>query len=154
MGNHRYDVTEMFSRRFRQLALCVLLGALLVIANHYVENWRTGSPGISWQRPFAGLRSNWGEPATLADHFARHGADFTVRSAEEYARLARDFGERAQRGELLVKVDDDGTQRVFEPKTGTFGAYNDDWTTKTFFKPRSRDYFARQPGRLVKPAKR
>jgi pyocin large subunit-like protein len=99
------------------------------------------------------LRSNWGEPATLADHFARHGADFAARNAEDYARFARDFGERARRGELLVKVDDDGTQRVFEARTGTFGAYNDDWTTKTFFKPRSRDYFARQPGRLVNPAK-
>jgi hypothetical protein len=148
----------MFFRHCRNVALCILVGALLVLANHHVGNWRAESPtrgerGISWQRPLAGLRSNWGNPATLADHFDRHGADFGARSADDYARLARNFGERAQRGELLVKVDDDGTRRVFEARTGTFGAYNDDWTTKTFFKPRSRDYFARQPGRLVNPAR-
>jgi pyocin large subunit-like protein len=147
----------MFSRRLRQLVLVFFVGTLFFVASDRVEDWRAGSPTsftskptISWQRPLAGLRSSWANPATLEDHFARHGADFGARSAEEYTRLAKEFGERARRGELLVKIDDDGTRRVFEAKTGTFAAYNDDWTTKTFFKPRSRDYFARQPGRLVK----
>ena len=151
----------MLSRRFWQLALLFFLGTLFFVAKERVEDWRTGSaasfqakPTISWQRPLAGSRSNWGNSATLADHFARHGADFGARSAEEYARFAMNFGERAQRGEFPVKIDDDGTRRVYEAKTGTFGAYNDDWTTKTFFKPRSRDYFARQPGRLVKLGER
>jgi hypothetical protein len=146
----------MFSRRFWQLTLLFFLGALFFVAKDRVGDWRTGSskPAISWQRPLADFRSNWGNPATLADHFARHGADFGARSAEEYAHLAMNFGERAQRGELPVKIDDDGTRRAFEAKTGTFGAYDEDWTAKTFFKPRSRDYFARQPGRLVKLGER
>ena len=68
MENYRYDVTEMFSHRSRQLALCVVLGALLVTANYHFADLRTGMPGISWQRPLAGLRSNWGEAATLGVH--------------------------------------------------------------------------------------
>ena len=94
-------------------------------------------------------RETWGNAASLPDHFARHGADFHARDADEYAGMAWKFGQRAKQGGLLVKVDDDGTRRVFDPKTGAFAAYNSDGTTKTFFKPNSRDYFARQPGRPV-----
>jgi pyocin large subunit-like protein len=38
---------------------------------------------------------------------------------------------------------------VYDPGTRAFGAYNRDGTTKTFFKPGTRDYFERQPGRPV-----
>ena len=92
-------------------------------------------------------RETWGNPGSLPDHFARHGADFHAKDAEEYAAMAWQFGQRAKQGGLLVKVDEGGTRRVFDPKTGAFAAYNADGTTKTFFKPNSRDYFARQPGR-------
>ena len=87
--------------------------------------------------------------ASLADHFARHGADFHAKDADDYARKAWEFGRESRQGTYQVKVDDDGTRRVFDPKSGAFGAYNRDGTTKTFFKPNSRDYFARQPGRPV-----
>ena len=89
------------------------------------------------------------DPKSLPDHFARHGADFRAKDADDYARMAWEFGQRAKQGGLLVKADDDGTRRVFDPKSGAFAAYNRDGTTKTFFKPNSRDYFARQPGRPV-----
>ena len=39
-------------------------------------------------------------------------------------------------------------------QTRAFAAYNRNGTTKTFFKPESRDYFERQPGELVKPPRR
>ena len=94
-------------------------------------------------------RETWGNIGSLADHFARHGADFRAKDADEYARMAWQFGQQARQGGLQVKVDDDGTRRVFDPKTGAFAAYNSDGTTKTYFKPNSRDYFARQPGRPV-----
>ena len=94
-------------------------------------------------------RETWGNVGSLPDHFARHGADFHAKDAEDYARLAWEFGQRSKQGGLLVKVDDDGTRRVFDPKSGAFAAYNRDGTTKTFFKPNSRDYFARQPGRAL-----
>lgn len=92
-------------------------------------------------------RSTWGNPSSLADHFARHGADFRAKDEEEYARMAWQFGERSKQGGLLVKVDEEGTRRVYDPRTGAFAAFNRDGTTKTYFKPNSRDYFARQPGR-------
>ena len=94
----------------------------------------------------------WGDLASLPDHFDRHGADFGARSAEDYAAHAWRFRQRARAGGLLVKVDDDGVQRVFDPATGAFAAYNPGGTTKTYFKPGSRDYFNRQPGRLVRAA--
>ena len=91
----------------------------------------------------------WGNPASLPDHFARHGADFGARNAEDYARMAAQFLERANAEALPAKIDSAGTLRIFDYRTGTFGAYNRDGTTKTFFKPGTRDYFERQPGRSV-----
>lgn len=92
---------------------------------------------------------SWGNPASLPDHFARHGADFAAHDAEEYARMASEFLQRARTEDLPAKVDDGGVLRVFDPRSGAFGAYNRDGTTKTFFKPGSRGYFERQPGQLV-----
>ena len=95
-------------------------------------------------------RQTWGNVASLEDHFQRHGADVAAKNADDYARKAWEFRQRARSGELLLKIDADGVQRVFDPKSGLFAAYNRDGTTKTFFKPDSRGYFERQPG---KPAK-
>ena len=94
-------------------------------------------------------RETWGSPASLPDHFARHGADFAAKDADDYARMAWEFRERAKAERLPAKVDETGVQRVFDPKTGAFAAYNRDGTTKTFFKPGSPGYFERQPGRVV-----
>lgn len=91
----------------------------------------------------------WANPSTLADHFDRHGADFQARNAEDYARLAWEFLQRGRREGWPAKVDDDGTVRVYDRRTRSFGAYRKDGRTRTFFKPRSADYFERQPGRLV-----
>ncbi len=95
-------------------------------------------------------RQTWGNLSSLEDHFQRHGADVAAKNADDYARKAWEFRQRARKGELLAKVDDDGVQRVFDPKSGLFAAYNRDGTTKTFFKPDSRGYFERQPGKPVK----
>lgn len=94
-------------------------------------------------------RETWGNLATLTDHFERHGRDFGARDADDYAAQAWMLLQRAQREKLPMKQDADGVLRVYEPKTRAFGAYNRNGTTRTFFKPRSRDYFDRQPGRLV-----
>jgi len=88
----------------------------------------------------------WGRPSTLEDHFVRHGRDFQARDAADYACQAHLFLERAKTTGLPAKRDADGSLRVFDPRTGAFGAYNADGTTKTYFKPGSRDYFQRQPG--------
>ncbi|MDO8473574.1 MAG: hypothetical protein Q7T05_07140 [Dehalococcoidia bacterium] len=77
----------------------------------------------------------WGLPGTLAEHFGEHGADFGARNADEYAQMASDFLKRSQADKLPTKIDANGTIRVYDPETNTFGSYNPDGTTKTFYKP-------------------
>jgi hypothetical protein len=99
--------------------------------------------------PAPPVRGTWGNLASLRDHFDRHGGDFGARTPEDYARMAWEYLKRARAVGLPAKVDEDGVLRVFDPKTRSFAAYNRNGTTKTFFKPDSRDYFERQPGRPV-----
>ena len=94
-------------------------------------------------------RQTWGHLPSLQDHFDRHGRDFNAKNPEDYARLAWEFQQRARAEGLPMKVDGEGVLRVFDPKTRAFAAFNRDGTTKTFFKPQSRDYFDRQPGEPV-----
>ena len=110
-------------------------------------------PPPATTRPAPPARQTWGNMASLPDHYERHGRDFKAKDAEDYARQAWEFQQRARREKLPMKVDEDGVLRVYDPKTRAFAAYNRDGTTKTYFKPQSRDYFARQPGRIVAPAK-
>jgi pyocin large subunit-like protein len=63
--------------------------------------------------------------------------------------MAWEFLQRAKTEGLPAKQDETGVLRVFDPGSGAFAAYNRDQTTKTFFKPGSRDYFARQPGHSI-----
>ena len=88
----------------------------------------------------------WGNPNTLAKHFADHGADFGAASPNEYAQMASDFLSYSQSAGLPTKIGVDGAIRTYDPATNTFGAYNADGSTKTFFKPTPKDYFDRQPG--------
>jgi len=93
----------------------------------------------------------WGNLYSLQDHFERHGRDFRATSADDYARQAWEFFERAKDEGLPAKYDEsDGTFRVYDPHTGSFGAYNQRGKTKTYFKPGSAGYFERQPGKPVR----
>ncbi|WP_202213919.1 hypothetical protein [Methylacidimicrobium sp. AP8] len=92
-------------------------------------------------------RYHWARPDTLYDHWVDHGADFGAKSPEEYARMAQQFFHRSQVEGLPSKIDKKGVIRVYDPASNTFGAYNADGTTKTFYKPRARRaYFDRQDG--------
>ena len=95
-------------------------------------------------------RLTWGNISTLRDHYERHGSDFAATSPEDYAAQAWRFLQRAKSEGLPAKLDPDGVIRVWDPKTRAFAAYNRDGTAKTYFKPESRDYFQRQPGRPVR----
>lgn len=87
----------------------------------------------------------WGNPNTLNDHFLRHGGDFNSPNEEAYAEQAHEFYQN--RANYQVKIAEDGTIRVYDSSTNTFGSYNADGTTRTFFKPSGgQDYFDRQPG--------
>jgi len=63
--------------------------------------------------------------------------------------MAWQFLERGKKEGLPAKRDLDGVLRVYDPSTRSFGAYNRDGTTRTYFKPGRRDYFRDQPGRPV-----
>jgi hypothetical protein len=137
---------------FKLLALAAVAALLFYLS--LGEHGRTRHESRATARPSgpsAVLRvgESWGNPATLPDHFARHGSDFGAASAEDYARLAWQFLQRAKAEGLPAKVDPTGTLRVYDPANGAFAAYNRDGTTKTFFKPGSPSYFDRQPGRPV-----
>ncbi len=86
---------------------------------------------------------SWSNPNTLARHFRDHGADFAASSADDYARQASEF---LQQPGTLTKIDADGVIRVYDPASNTFGSYNANGTTRTFFKPASPTYWDRQPG--------
>lgn len=88
---------------------------------------------------------HWAHKDTLDDHFKRHGGDFSAGDAEDYARMANEF--YLSRDSFEVKIGEDGISRVYDPKTNTFGAYNKNGSTRTFFKPSDgQAYFDRQPG--------
>jgi hypothetical protein len=92
-------------------------------------------------------RKLWGQADTLDDHFRRHGADFGARNADDYAQQASDFFGRSRAGGLPTKIGPDGTVRVYDPASNTFGSFNPNGTAKTFFKPtEGKAYWEKQHG--------
>jgi hypothetical protein len=79
--------------------------------------------------------SSWGNPKSLARHFLDHGKDFGAKNAFEYQHKASEFLLKSQRQKFPTKIDYDGTIRVYDPKTNTFGSYRPNGATKTFYKP-------------------
>lgn len=109
------------------------------------ENSNTrGSSQLSF--PQLDPDESWGNSETLSDHFERHGADFGAATEQDYANQASEFFRQSQEDGLPTKIDENGTIRVYDPNSNTFGAYNPDGTTRTFFKPSSPTYWNRQPG--------
>jgi len=92
----------------------------------------------------------WVDPDSLDQHYIDHADEFGAASPEAYAEQANEFYEEAQQRGYKVKVDADGTVRIYDPKTNTFGSYTTDGKTITFFKPDNPSYFDRQPGVLKK----
>lgn len=94
-------------------------------------------------------RLTWGYLASLQDHFERHGADFGAKSPDDYAAQAWRFRERAVAERLPLKLDTDGTVRIFDPKSRAFASFNRNGTTKTYFRPDNPSYWQRQPGKPI-----
>ncbi|MBL8838255.1 MAG: hypothetical protein JNL66_18540, partial [Alphaproteobacteria bacterium] len=100
----------------------------------------------------------WSEPATLTEHFTRHGSDFGAIDEDHYARMAREFYNRARWDRnIRCKVDEAGVIRIYEPSTNTLGSYDPEGRTLTFFRPdpllhrrpTNMHYWNEQPGRLI-----
>ncbi|MDB5366516.1 MAG: repeat protein [Rhodospirillales bacterium] len=98
--------------------------------------------------PAAASDAYWARPASLPDHFARHGEEVGARTPQAYVKLAAQLLERAERGEIPLKVARDGTLRAYDPITHLFGAYNADGGIRTLFVAHDPHYFDRQPGSL------
>jgi hypothetical protein len=79
---------------------------------------------------------SWRRATTLPDHVERHGADFGLASDDEYAAHASRFLQDGLAQRFPTKVDSaDGTIRIYDRTTNTFGSYNSDGSTRTFYKP-------------------
>lgn len=96
------------------------------------------------------IRAGWADRRTLQDHFDRHGADVGATSTADYVRTAQELRARAEAEGLPMKVDKDGTIRIFDPQTGLFASFRPDGRARTIFRPTpSPDaYWAKQPGAL------
>ncbi len=79
--------------------------------------------------------TTWANPETLSDHFLRHGGDFRARSAAEYAQMSSNFLRQSQIQGFPTKIAPNGTIRVYDLRTNTFGSYTHSGATKTFYKP-------------------
>lgn len=98
--------------------------------------------------PAAPSPLRWGNPAKLDDHVQRHGAAVSAIDAEDYVRKAGEFFQRGKVDGLPTKIDEDGVIRIFDPASDLFGSYGPDGTIKTFFKAKSRNYWANVKGQL------
>lgn len=66
---------------------------------------------------------------------------------ENLTRLRKHFIKRSV-VHCQTMFDKNGTTRVYDPETNSFGSYNKDGSTKTFYKPKAgQEYFDRQPGK-------
>jgi pyocin large subunit-like protein len=107
-------------------------------------NLRDLPQGQTFLKPSA--TSTWGEPGALDEHYVKHADDFGASDVEDYAAQAHEFFVRSRDEGYLRKTDQYGVVRIYDPATNTFGSYNSDGTTRTFFKPTSPSYWDRQPG--------
>lgn len=87
-------------------------------------------------------------PRHLADHFARHGAEFGAATPQAYLALAQALRDRPAGGEVLELVRADGVITRFDRASGAFLAFEEDGVIRTFFVPNDGErYFRRQAAR-------
>ncbi|SDO66699.1 RHS repeat-associated core domain-containing protein [Nakamurella panacisegetis] len=110
--------------------------------------WTCGGAGTAPNTLKLPPEESWANAKTLDDHYSRHGADFGATSPADYANQASEFFQRGLQGSLPTKISSDGTIRIYDPSTNSFGSYGPGGMTKTYFKPTSSDYWSRQPGVL------
>ncbi len=104
------------------------------------------------------LEQTWGRPETLTrggrsgqGHFGDHGADFDASRPADYAQQASAFFQRSQQQGLPTTITPQGVIRTYDSSSNTFGAYNANGTTRTFFSPtgNGQAYWDKQQGALL-----
>ncbi len=87
----------------------------------------------------------------LEEHYEKHGREFGALSQAEYLLQAQTLRDRTAGGDILEAVREDGVTTRFDRQGGTFLAFNEDFTIRTFFKPNDGErYFQRQLNRQSK----
>jgi len=87
-------------------------------------------------------------PRAFAEHYEKHGREFGRISAQQYLNLAQELRDAPAGGPILEVVKPGGVSTKFDRRSGAFGAYNADWTIRTFFIPVDGErYFKRQARR-------
>ncbi len=91
---------------------------------------------------FNALQEHWARPETLNDHFSRHGPDFGASNADDYVQKSQQFRSDALNNpKTALRVEKDGTYRIYDRATNTFGSYNPDGSTKHHPTPAVRALF-------------
>ncbi|MEO6528295.1 MAG: hypothetical protein ABIP93_16865 [Gemmatimonadaceae bacterium] len=113
-------------------------------ASRDVRDDRNAAPATV-RRAGVGFRSR----RQLAEHFAKHGADFAPTTVQAYLRAAQALRDAPVGGAIEEIRRADGTTSRYDRATGAFIAVNADGTIRTFFKPNNGEaYFRRQAQRL------
>ena len=86
---------------------------------------------LTGEREWSAVEFN---PETLADHASRHGCDFGVTNANEYAKAALEFINHVT--DKSVITDAEGVRRMYSETNNIFSSAYPDGTIRTFFKPR------------------
>ena len=104
----------------------------------YVVTAGMGSGGVRYT-------DTWTSLGSLKHHFNKHGKQFNSLNPQDYARKAQEL--YRGRTHYQSKTDSDDVTRVYDAETNSFGSYNSQGKTITFFKPsQGQRYFDRQPG--------
>lgn len=86
----------------------------------------------------------------FGDHFNRHAKDFGAKDWNDYARKSQDFFKQGQDKKFPTVETKDGYTKMYDPKTNSYGSYDPEGKTNTFFKPTSPTYYQRESAELVK----
>lgn len=89
------------------------------------------------------------DPEKFGRHFDKHAKDFGAKNWNDYARKSQDFYRRAQTEKLPSVRTKAGWTKIYDPKTNSFGSYNPQGKTETFFKPTPPTYYERQIEKTV-----
>ena len=103
------------------------------------------APTVGVTRPNIGFRTR----RNLEEHFAKHGAEFSGATMEQYLAMAQALRDAPPGGDVLELVrSGDGVVSRFDRKRGAFLAFDRDGTIHTFFRPNDGEaYFRRQANR-------
>ena len=84
----------------------------------------------------------------LAEHYAKHGAEFGRITRQDYLHQAQLLRDAEVGGPVLQTVRADGVTTRYDRQTGAFIAFNRNGTIRTFFKPHDGErYYRRQAER-------